>query len=185
MAGLERNSSNGTNAMYYADSTMEFVFHDATRMPTDPADPKQLKKKRHIGNDDVHIIWNEHYRAYRTNTISGDFGSAKIIITPLQNGLFLINIHAAPRLRSFGPLVDSMVLPATTLGPLVRATAIDAYRACKEGPETTYDFKVSGHPYAQRAQDLNIIFSRHKVEKWTYEKFLQMIYNVEEKIEAT
>jgi len=44
LGGLERNSTNGTTSIYYCTSTLEIIFHDVTRMPTDPTDPKQLRK---------------------------------------------------------------------------------------------------------------------------------------------
>lgn len=44
LGGLERNLTNGTKATYYCSSTVEMIFHDVTKMPTDAHDPKQLKK---------------------------------------------------------------------------------------------------------------------------------------------
>ena len=44
LGGLERNSTNGTTSVYYCTSTIELIFHDVTKMPTDPNDFKQLKK---------------------------------------------------------------------------------------------------------------------------------------------
>ncbi|KAG0368288.1 Ral GTPase-activating protein subunit alpha-2 [Gamsiella multidivaricata] len=44
MGGLERNGSNGHSAMYYCTSTLEVIFHEVVRMPTDPDDPRQVKK---------------------------------------------------------------------------------------------------------------------------------------------
>jgi hypothetical protein len=44
LGGLERNLTNGSRATYYCSSTLEMIFHDVTKMPTDPSDPKQLKK---------------------------------------------------------------------------------------------------------------------------------------------
>lgn len=44
LGGLERNGSNGKTTMYYCSSTLEIIFHEATRMPTDPDDPRQVKK---------------------------------------------------------------------------------------------------------------------------------------------
>ncbi|KAJ3213934.1 Ral GTPase-activating protein subunit alpha-1, partial [Dinochytrium kinnereticum] len=92
LGGLERSQATGVKATYFCDSTMEIVFHDVTKMPTDPMDPKQLKKKRHIGNDHIHIVWNEHYRDYRKNTIGGDFGNAQVVVTPMSSGLYTIDV---------------------------------------------------------------------------------------------
>lgn len=44
LGGLERNLTNGTKAAYYCSSSVEMIFHDVTKMPTDTSDPKQLKK---------------------------------------------------------------------------------------------------------------------------------------------
>lgn len=46
LGGLERNMTNGTRATYYCSSTVELIFHDATKMPTDPHDLKQVRKVR-------------------------------------------------------------------------------------------------------------------------------------------
>lgn len=42
--GLDASMVTDGLAVYYCSSTVEIIFHDATRMPTDSADPKQLKK---------------------------------------------------------------------------------------------------------------------------------------------
>lgn len=44
MGGLERNGSNGRTAIYYSSSTLEVLFHEVVRMPTDPDDARQVKK---------------------------------------------------------------------------------------------------------------------------------------------
>ncbi|KAH6578448.1 hypothetical protein BASA50_009014 [Batrachochytrium salamandrivorans] len=129
LGGLERNMVSGGVATYFCTSTLEIMFHDITKMPTDPADPKQLKKKRHIGNDHVHVIWNEHYRDYKWKTIGGDFGNAQIAITPLSNGMYSVDIYRDESVRPFGLLQSRMVVSKMALGPLVRSTADSAYRA--------------------------------------------------------
>ena len=97
IGGLEANQSTGTRAPYYCTSTLEMIFHVATRMPTDPEDPQQVKKKRHIGNDYVHVIWNDNRREYRQQTIGGEFGDVQIVVTPLLNGLFSVQVFRNDR----------------------------------------------------------------------------------------
>jgi hypothetical protein len=41
----------------------------------------------------VHIVWNEHDRDYRIDTIGGDFGNAQIIVTPLPDNLYSIQVY--------------------------------------------------------------------------------------------
>jgi Rap/ran-GAP len=50
--GLEGSMMVDGTATYFCTSTQEIIFHDVTRMITEQTDPRQLKKKRHIGTDD-------------------------------------------------------------------------------------------------------------------------------------
>ncbi len=61
-------------------------------MPTVPDDPQQLQKKRHVGNDSVHIIYSEHGRDYSPKTITSQFNDAHLIVYPLPNGFYRIQI---------------------------------------------------------------------------------------------
>lgn len=46
------------------------------------------KKLRHLGNDEVHIVWSEHWRPYRRSIIATEFCDVLIVIYPLPNHLF-------------------------------------------------------------------------------------------------
>ncbi|KAI8049878.1 hypothetical protein BDF22DRAFT_745751 [Syncephalis plumigaleata] len=157
-------------AIYYANSTIEMLFHDATRLPTNPNDPQQVKKKRHIGNDHVHIVWNEHRRDYRPDTIGGDFGNIQIVVTPVPNGLFAIDIFRDQRLDLPGPLVDGMMVPWSILGPLVRVTAIHAFRLCVNRLQAR-----NPKPAVQRLKDLKVIYNRHRESQTSYVDFLSRL----------
>ena len=128
LGGLERNSTSGQRAVYFCSSTLEIIYHEVVRLPTDPHDPRQVRKKRHIGNDPVHVIWNEHARDYRRNTISGDYANAQIVITPLKNGFYAVDITRDPKLPAFGPLQPHSIVSKAALGALVRATCVAAHR---------------------------------------------------------
>ncbi|CAG8556335.1 13744_t:CDS:10, partial [Ambispora leptoticha] len=176
LGGLERNSTNGATATYYCSSTLEIIYHNVIKMPTDPTDPKQLKKKRHIGNDHVHIVWNEHYRDYRRNTIGGDFGNVQIVITPLSNGMFAINLSRDQKIPLFGPLLNGMIISRNVLGSLVRMTAVQAFRNCLHhinAPSNT----MFQHPYIERLVDITKITGRHKNNKGNaLETFMSRIF---------
>ncbi|KAI8993599.1 hypothetical protein BDB01DRAFT_847455 [Pilobolus umbonatus] len=176
LGGLEKNLTNGTSAVYYCSSSLEMIFHDVTRMPTDSLDPKQIKKKRHIGNDHVHIVWNEHDKDYRIKTIGGDFGNAQIIITPLPDNLFFIQVHRDEKIPYFGPLLDRMIVSEGVLGPLVRSTAINAFRASIHKDLYSYYRCV----YAQRSSDVKTIIQRHRIGNWSYEQFMEKIFMPDE-----
>jgi hypothetical protein len=48
---------------------------------------------RHLGNDEIHIVWSEHTRDYRRGIIPTEFGDVLIIIYPLPSGLYRIEIN--------------------------------------------------------------------------------------------
>ena len=92
------------------------------------------------------------------------------------------------QIRPFGPLQHNMMLPINLLAPLMRLTVLDANRACKEpiasaSESTASDLKVNKHPFSQRAQDIRIICQRHKFDSWSFEKFLNMVLAIEEKLD--
>ncbi|KAI9102860.1 GTPase activating Rap/RanGAP domain-like 1, partial [Phlyctochytrium arcticum] len=181
LGGLERSLANGRVATYHCTATMEMLFHDVTKMPNDHNDPKQLKKKRHIGNDHVHIVWNEHYREYRRSTIGGDFGNAQIVITPRPDGLFAVSVLRDPKVPSFGPLHHQMIVSKKVLGPVVRQTASNAYRAALAMGDPTQKRHLAGvplnrHAFAARREDIKTIAERHKVAKWTFERFVESVF---------
>lgn len=103
--GITQMKDTGLDMPYYATPLIEVVFHEAVRMPVVKGDPKQIMKvrfhsnprysstkKRHIGNDNIHIVWSEHPIEYPPSTIISQFNSAHVLIYPLSNGLFKIQI---------------------------------------------------------------------------------------------
>ncbi|XP_060150743.1 ral GTPase-activating protein subunit alpha-1 isoform X8 [Globicephala melas] len=130
MGGLQRNKSTGLTTPYFATSTVEVIFHVSTRMPSD-SDDSLTKKLRHLGNDEVHIVWSEHTRDYRRGIIPTEFGDVLIVIYPMKNHMFSIQIMKKPEVPFFGPLFDGAIVNGKVLPIMVRATAINASRALK------------------------------------------------------
>uniref|UniRef100_A0A8C2FCI5 Ral GTPase activating protein, alpha subunit 1 (catalytic) n=1 Tax=Cyprinus carpio TaxID=7962 RepID=A0A8C2FCI5_CYPCA len=130
MGGLQRNKSTGLTMPYFATSTVEVMFHVSTRMPPD-SDDSLTKKLRHLGNDEVHIVWSEHSRDYRRGIIPTEFGDVLIIIYPMKNHMYSIQIIKKPEVPFFGPLFDGAIVDGNILPTVVRATAINASRALK------------------------------------------------------
>ncbi|KAL7714038.1 Rap/Ran GTPase-activating protein [Entamoeba marina] len=130
LGGLDKNyMSTGKNIRYFADATKEVIFHDITLMPTQKDDSQQLTKKRHVGNDYVHIVWNESGE-YSPTTITSQFNAAHIIVEPIGNGLHRIRIWRKQNVRQFGPLMDGMIVGKELLPTLVRETAVNANYCC-------------------------------------------------------
>uniref|UniRef100_A0A8C6TN36 Ral GTPase activating protein, alpha subunit 2 (catalytic) n=1 Tax=Neogobius melanostomus TaxID=47308 RepID=A0A8C6TN36_9GOBI len=178
MGGLQRNGSTGLTAPYYATSAVEAIFHVSTRMPSN-SDDCLTKKLRHLGNDEVHIVWSEHSRDYRRGIIPTDFGDVLIIIYPMKNHMYFIqimkNIHFYNLSNFlagsfFGPLFDGAIITGTLLPSLVRATCINASRAVKSRLTLYQSF------YEERALYLEAIIQNHK-EVVTFEDFASQVFS--------
>ncbi|KAM9589888.1 ral GTPase-activating protein subunit alpha-2 isoform 1-T1 [Trichechus inunguis] len=169
MGGLQRNGSTGQTAPYYATSTVEVIFHVSTRMPSD-SDDSLTKKLRHLGNDEVHIVWSEHSRDYRRGIIPTAFGDVSIIIYPMKNHMFLIAITKKPEVPFFGPLFDGAIVSGKLLPSLICATCINASRAVKGLIPLYQSF------YEERALYLEAIIQNHR-EVMTFEDFAAQVFS--------
>lgn len=126
VGGLDRSGSVGTTLPYWRCAQTELVVHEVTRMPTVHKDPQQILKKRHVGNDIIHLIWSEHCRDYKPQTIVSQFNDAHIMIFPLPNGLYRIRVAQKREVSPFGPLIHNMAVTKDLLALLARQTAITA-----------------------------------------------------------
>nr|XP_046165051.1 ral GTPase-activating protein subunit alpha-2-like isoform X1 [Oncorhynchus gorbuscha] len=169
MGGLQRNGSTGHTAPYYATSTMEVILHVSTRMPSN-SDDCLTKKLRHLGNDEVHIVWSEHSRDYRRGIIPTDFGDVLIIVYPMKNHTFFIQIMKKPQVPFFGPLFNGAIVTGTLLPSLVRSTCINASRAVKSRLTLYQSF------YEERALYLEAIVQNHR-EVMTFEDFASQVFS--------
>lgn len=124
LGGLQREFCADWTLPYFASSSEEVLFHVSTRMPL-----KVEQKVRHLGNDEVHIVWSEHWRDYRRTIFRTQFADVLIVVYPLHNELFRIQINKKPNVPHFGPLFDGALVDRESLPSLVRATAINALRA--------------------------------------------------------
>uniref|UniRef100_UPI00398E49F9 ral GTPase-activating protein subunit alpha-1 isoform X2 n=1 Tax=Pristiophorus japonicus TaxID=55135 RepID=UPI00398E49F9 len=124
---------------------------------------------RHLGNDEVHIVWSEHTRDYRRGIIPTEFGDVLIVIYPMKNYMFSIHIMKKPEVPFFGPLFDGAIVDGKVLPSLVRATAINASRALKSLIPLYQNF------YEERARYLETIVQHHQ-EPTTFEDFAAQVF---------
>ncbi|XP_071327333.1 ral GTPase-activating protein subunit alpha-1 isoform X6 [Trachinotus anak] len=169
MGGLQRNRSTGQTTPYYATSTTEVIYHVSTRMPHDQ-DHNLTKKLRHLGNDEVHIVWSEHSRDYRRGIIPTEFGDVLIVIYPMKNHMYSIHILKKPEVPFFGPLFDGAIVDMKILPTMVRATAINASRALKSLIPLYQNF------YEERARYLETIVQHHQ-DPTTFEDYAARVYS--------
>ncbi|XP_014609505.1 PREDICTED: ral GTPase-activating protein subunit alpha-1 isoform X3 [Polistes canadensis] len=169
LGGLVPGKASGVTAPYFATSFTEVLFHVATRMPSDSTE-SLLQKTRHLGNDEVHIVWSEHWRDYRRDIIPTEFCDVLIVIYPLHNKLYRIQISRKPEIPFFGPLFDECIVEDKVLPGLVRTTALAASRA-KRSTLTLYQ-----HYYEERARSIDTVMRNHK-ESTTFEEFTANVYS--------
>ncbi|XP_064553244.1 probable Rho GTPase-activating protein CG5521 [Drosophila montana] len=168
LGGLPRQGC-GATAPYYATPFLEVVYHVATRMPSDSSEA-MLLKTRHLGNDEVHIVWSEHHRDYRRDILPTEFCDVLIVVYPLRNGLFRVTVNRKPEVPWFGPLANESVVSGACLATLIRATAINASRTKRAALPLYQQF------YEERNRSLDSVSSRYK-ESTTFEDFASRIYN--------
>ncbi|MEE6509787.1 hypothetical protein FKM82_027896 [Ascaphus truei] len=168
LGGLQRNKSTGLTTPYFATSTVEVMFHVSTRMLSD-SDDCLTKKLRHLGNDEVHIVWSEHSRDYRRGIIPTEFGDVLLVIYPMKNHMFSIQIMKKPEVPFFGPLFDGAIVNGKILPGLVRATAINASRALKSLIPLYQNF------FEERMRYLDSIIQQH-LEPTTFEDYAAQVF---------
>lgn len=101
-------------------------------MPSDGA--ANLHKKRLVSKDYVLVVWSED-GLYDDTALESPYNDLKIIISPLASGLYNVRVIRSDRLAAAtaaaltGPLQGTTVVCRCALGPLVRLTAMNAYRA--------------------------------------------------------
>lgn len=175
--GLQANKSTGETAPYYCNGTTEVMFHVSTRIPVNsPVDDESLNRKlRHLGNDEIHIVWSEHARDYRRGIIPTEFGDVIIAIYPMQTfqGYYRVQISSKPEVPPFGPLFDNCIVHQTSLAPLVRATAINASRANR------LILPYFQPHYEERNRLIETIVTNHK-GKLSFEEFAMQLYATNE-----
>ncbi|VDP12352.1 unnamed protein product [Soboliphyme baturini] len=122
----------GTTA-YYCTPMLEVIFHISTRLSCTDIN----KKLRHLGNDEVHIVWSEHWRDYRRSIIPTEFCDVLIVIYPLTNDVFRVHIEYDNTISDFGPLFNDALVSWDALSELIRTTAVNASRS-KRGTSEAY-----------------------------------------------
>ncbi|KAF2861194.1 hypothetical protein K470DRAFT_257099 [Piedraia hortae CBS 480.64] len=143
--GLDRSSDalDGTHTMVWSNAVAAMVFHIPTLMPneTDPAQ-NVAKKKRHIGNDNVNIVFNESGIRLNYNLLynifPGDVTHVYIVITPAaresknhdsddilveHETFYGVQVYSCEGFPSLSAAEEERVVSATALASLVRSLA--------------------------------------------------------------
>ncbi|KAJ1591196.1 hypothetical protein NDA11_006983 [Ustilago hordei] len=141
--GLDRNNDeHGKHAYVWTDEICQIVYHTATLMPNDERDPIRRSKKALIGNDFVHIVFNESGRDYKFGTIAGQFNYVNVCISPTTRGgvnlgsanpddaiFYQVTLQRRPGMPEFSPVGDGQLLSADALASFVRILALHSNMA--------------------------------------------------------
>ncbi|KAI9502263.1 hypothetical protein BX070DRAFT_193497 [Coemansia spiralis] len=136
-AGLDTSGQDidGRYAITWRDLIGKLVFHVGTLMPAQEGRQEQiLRKKAHMGNDYVHIVFNESGKDYDFDTIHTQFNFVQIIVTPSESDkkltkfeqLYKVKTQVNPDLPFAGPAMEPKLLSLTALPSFVRSVAIHA-----------------------------------------------------------
>jgi len=85
--GLDVHSdTTGTHSIFTQYEGISVMFHVAPMLPTNPKDPQQVEKKRHIGNDVVVIIFKDgDSEPFDPCCITSEFNHIFLVITQDKN----------------------------------------------------------------------------------------------------
>lgn len=172
---MPSNGSICKTTPYYASPTCEVVYHVATKMARGGLN----QKWRHIGNDHVHIVWNEHCRPYRRSVMPTQFADVIIVLSPMPNKLIQVNISCKPPMEPhlIGPLFDGAIIDFAILPMLVRVTAIRANTLLKQNKQGPIFFE-------SRQKAIESIVKRFKLMQ-IYEDFVIQSVNPQFKSKVT
>lgn len=139
--GLDTETDeDGEFAYAYKEKITQIIFHTCTLMPTrQDLDPSCTRKKSHIGNDFVNIIWNSSNRPYNPNTIPSEFNFINIVVSPdayqttrslkdnsthWKEPFYKVKVLAHTNLPEISPVQDWRLVSASKLSNFVRTVAI-------------------------------------------------------------
>ncbi|XP_059053415.1 probable Rho GTPase-activating protein CG5521 [Achroia grisella] len=165
--GLRGGGGGGVSAPYVATLTFEALFHVATRMPADTPDAI-LNKTRHLGNDEVHVVWSEHWRPYKRDTLPTQFCDVLIVLYPLPGGMLRCTVSRKPDVGVFGPVWEEMVVRVECAAALARGAAAAGGRAVRA------TMPLYQHAYTERARALHALVHAH-THPATFEHFVERV----------
>ncbi|ETI43486.1 hypothetical protein F443_11516 [Phytophthora nicotianae P1569] len=132
-------NSDGKFGLIYKDACSQIMFHVATMMVPDSKPSiesavdnlSSMKKKRHIGNDFVHVVFKECDEDYDLQTLSGQFNDVHIVIQPLNDHEYRTEVHVKAGILPFGPLYGRQIVSSSIISETVRLTCLNANLACQ------------------------------------------------------
>ena len=169
--GLDSSSDeDGEFAYTHREKITQTIFHTCTLMPTRPdIDPDCNRKKAHIGNDFVNIIWNNSNRPYNPETISSEFNFVNIVVSPdafqstraitkadAGEPFFKVKVLPHKNLPSISPATEWRLISKSKLPGFVRTVATQ----CNVYAQVHHAQGVSTSMWRQRLEKITQLRSR-------------------------
>ncbi|KAJ1818761.1 Tuberous sclerosis 2-like protein [Coemansia sp. RSA 2598] len=183
----------GRYTIRWRDLIAQLVFHVGTLMPAREDKHEQIiRKKAHMGNDYVQIVFNESGREYEFDTIPSQFNYVQIIVTPVDGGipnrdedaswfsseaddedthfvqLYKVKTQVNPDVPFFGPAMEPKLLTLTALPAFVRSIAIHAailsqvFSSCKKVNSSAAEFISPWRARLRTIQRIRLYAQREK-----------------------
>uniref|UniRef100_A0AAU7B8N1 Tuberin n=1 Tax=Pyrrhocoris apterus TaxID=37000 RepID=A0AAU7B8N1_PYRAP len=124
LGGLETNGNDGKYAYIWQDDVMQVIFHVATLMPNSPNDPKGNRKKAHIGNNYVTIVYNDSGEEYNFQTVRAQFNYAVVVVEPLDLATNQVIVKAREELHPHICHTEYKVVSDESVAILARQLAV-------------------------------------------------------------
>ncbi|KAJ2232970.1 Tuberous sclerosis 2-like protein [Coemansia sp. RSA 485] len=183
----------GRYTIRWRDLIAQLVFHVGTLMPAREDKHEQIiRKKAHMGNDYVQIVFNESGREYEFDTIPSQFNYVQIIVTPVDGSipnrdedatwlnretnneetqfvqLYKVKTQVNPDVPFFGPAMEPKLLTLTALPAFVRSIAIHAailsqvFSSCKKVNSSAAEFISPWRARLRTIQRIRLYAQREK-----------------------
>ncbi|XP_054903682.1 rap1 GTPase-activating protein 2 isoform X2 [Poeciliopsis prolifica] len=101
----------GNEAVFTSFNGREIMFHVATKLPYTEADPQQLQRKRHIGNDIVALVYQEGQTPFLCDVIKSHFLHCFVVVRRVQKeeqeggAAYQVSVTAREDVPPFGPVI--------------------------------------------------------------------------------
>lgn len=161
------HASDGQFGLLYKDACTQIMFHVATLMGLPETDGtstdrvRAMNKKRHIGNDFVHVVYKECDAAYDVGTFSGQFNDVHIVVQPLNDREYRTQVYAKPGLQPFGPLHGTQVVSSAEVAACVRLTCVNANLACQTFHQDLVGFALNCEERLKQIKQLGLRLAHH------------------------
>lgn len=152
VAGLDTSEGmfDGHSTVQYNNSITTLNYHVTTMMPTNRQhDPQCTRKKSHIGNDYVNIVFNNSGLEFSFDTFPSQFNYIYILVTPearqtfiqtrtrshnpgwYEDSWFKVRVLVRSDFPAISSAAETMVVSGAALASYVRNLALNAEEFCR------------------------------------------------------